>query len=152
MTVFIRIALAILFLDQLVVGAWNAILPETFYRYFPTVDLTPPFSEHYARDFGGATLGIALLLGIALVVPRARFVIPAALAFSIFAVPHFFYHAANLEGATIGEASALTAANATVALLGLAIILVTIERDRRASRSTRSGDAEQVSIPNSSSW
>ncbi len=133
MTVFIRVGLAILFLDELVVGAWNAISPETFYRYFPTVDLTPPFSEHYARDFGGATLGIALLLGIALVFPKAHFVIPAALAFSIFSVPHFFYHAANLEGATITEAISLTAANAIVALLGIIIILVTIARDRRAN-------------------
>lgn len=132
MTVFIRIGLAILFLDELVVGAWNAISPETFFRNFPTVDLTPPFSEHYARDFGGATLGIALLLGIALFVPKAHFVIPAALAFSIFAVPHFFFHVAHLEGATIGEAIVLTAANAIVALLGLAIIVVTFTRDRRA--------------------
>ncbi|GAA1549544.1 hypothetical protein [Kribbella lupini] len=130
MTVFIRIGLAILFLDELVVGAWNAISPETFYRHFPTVDLTPPFSEHYARDFGGATLGIALLLGIAVVKPRAQAVIPAVLAFSIFSVPHFAYHVAHLEGATVGEAIALTAANATVALLGIAIILATTARDR----------------------
>nr|CAA9332812.1 MAG: hypothetical protein AVDCRST_MAG46-1519 [uncultured Nocardioidaceae bacterium] len=134
MTVVIRLGLAVLFLDQLVVGAWNAISPETFYRYFPTVDLTPPFSEHYARDFGGATLGIALLLGIALWRPQAHFVIPAASAFSIFSVPHFFYHLANLEGATVGEAILLTAGNAIVALLGIAVVLVTIARDRRAQR------------------
>ncbi len=133
MTVFIRVGLAILFLDELVVGAWNAISPETFYRYFPTADLTPPFSEHYARDFGGATLGIALLLGIALVRPKAHFVIPAALAYSMFSVPHFFYHLANLQGATVGEAIALTTANVTVALLGIAVVLVTIARDRRAA-------------------
>lgn len=137
MTVFIRIGLAILFLDELVVGAWNAISPETFYRHFPTVELTPPFSEHYARDFGGATLGIALLLGIALVLPKAHFVIPAALAFSVFAVPHFFYHAANLEGATVAEAVSLTAANAAVALLGVAIIIATITRDRRDRENHR---------------
>lgn len=135
MTVVIRIGLAVLFLDQLVVGAWNAIWPESFYRDFPTVDLTPPFSEHYARDFGGATLGIALLLGIALWRPAAHFVIPAALAFSVFSVPHFFYHLNNIEGATLGEAIALTSANAAVALLGLAIVLVTIARDRRAALS-----------------
>ncbi|HWJ85892.1 MAG TPA: hypothetical protein VNR62_10710 [Cellulomonas sp.] len=131
MTVFIRIGLAILFLDELVVGAWNAVSPETFYRDFPTVDLTPPFSEHYARDFGGATLGIALLLGIALVRPKAHFVVPAVLAYSIFAVPHFVYHVGHREGATHGEAVALTTANAVVALLGIAIVVVTIARDRR---------------------
>ena len=134
MTVFIRIGLAILFLTELVVGGWNAISPETFYRYFPTVELTPPFSEHYARDFGGATLGIALLLGLAFVKPGAHFVIPAALSYTIFAVPHFFFHVAHLEGARVGQAIALTAANASVALLGTAIIFVTIARDRRIAQ------------------
>ncbi|MFV0533748.1 MAG: hypothetical protein ACK5MR_08860 [Cumulibacter sp.] len=139
MTVFIRIGLAILFLDELVVSAWNAFSPETFYRYFPTVDLTPPFSEHYARDFGGATLGIALLLGIALIKPKTHFVVPAVLAFSIFAVPHFFYHVAHLDGAAVGESIALTAANAVVALLGIATIILAIVRHRRVS-STTPGD------------
>ena len=135
MTVFIRIGLAILFVDELVVGGWNAISPETFYRYFPTVDLTPPFSEHYARDFGGATLGIALLLAIALCMPKAHFVIPAALAYSVFAVPHFFYHLAHLHGATTGQAIALTTANAVVALLGIAVIVVAIVRERGMVRT-----------------
>ncbi|GAA5151781.1 hypothetical protein GCM10025768_18680 [Microbacterium pseudoresistens] len=135
MAVFIRISLAVLFLDELVVGAWNAFSPETFFQHFPTVDLTPPFSEHYARDFGGATLGIALLLGIALFSTRSHFVVPAASAFSIFAVPHFFYHLAHLDGATVGVAIALSAANASVALLGVAVIVVAIVRDRRSAPS-----------------
>jgi hypothetical protein len=134
MTLFIRLGLAILLIDEIVVGAWNSISPETFYNHFPTVDLTPPFSEHYARDFGGATLGIALLLGIAFVKPKAHFVIPAVLAFTVYSVPHFFFHVGHLHDATTGEAIALTAANALVALLGVAIILATIARDRRTQR------------------
>jgi len=132
--VFIRIGLAVLFLDELVVGAWNAIAPESFYRRFPTVDLTPPFSEHYARDFGIATLGIALLLGIALVRPTTHFVIPAALAYTVFSVPHLLFHVTHLEGATTSEAIALTAANTSVALLGLAVVLAVVVRDRRVAR------------------
>ncbi|MBQ0988510.1 hypothetical protein PSH03_002365 [Micromonospora sp. PSH03] len=134
MTAIIRIALAILFLDNFVVGAWNAIWPASFYANFPTVDLTPPFSEHYARDFGTASLAIALLLGIAAVKPTAHFVIPAAAAYSVFALPHFFYHLTNMQGATVGEAILLTTANATVALIGLVIILLTALRDRSAAR------------------
>lgn len=137
MTTLIRIGLAVLFLDELIVGAWNAIAPYSFYTRFPTVDLTPPYSEHYAQDFGGATLGIACILGIALVQPKAHFVIPAALAFSIFAIPHFCYHVHHLEGATDAEAIALTAANALVALLGIAVILLTVARDRKAAAALR---------------
>jgi hypothetical protein len=129
-TVFIRIALAILFLDELVVGFWNQAFPASFYEHFPTVDLTPPFSEHYARDFGGATLGIALLLGIALIAPRAAYVIPAALAYSVFAVPHFVFHLAHLDGATTGQAVLLTTANAVVALLGLLTVALAVVRRR----------------------
>lgn len=131
MTMLIRIGLAILFIDEFVVGAWNAIAPNSFYTNFPTVDLTPPFSEHYARDFGGATLGIAFLLLLALIKPKAHFVVPAAVAFLIFAIPHFFFHLLHLEGTTVGQAIALTAANAFVALVGIAIILLTVARDHR---------------------
>ena len=141
MTAIIRIALVILFLDNFVVGAWNAIWPASFYANFPTVDLTPPFSEHYARDFGTASLAIALLLGIAAVKPKAHFVIPAAAAYSVFALPHFFYHLTNLQGATVGEAILLTTANAAVALIGLFIILLTALRDRSASARPASARA-----------
>ncbi|SDS19113.1 hypothetical protein [Microlunatus soli] len=127
---FIRIGLAILLLDQLVVDGWNAVHPASFCRYFPTVDLTPPFSEHHARDFGEATLGTAVIILIALIRPRAHFVIPAMLAYSVFSVPHFFFHLTHLEMATTGQAIFLTGANATVALLGIAIMLVTITRGR----------------------
>jgi hypothetical protein len=134
MTVLIRIALAILFLDELLVGFWNQTFPESFYNNFPTVTLTPPFSEHYARDFGGATLGLAVVLGIALVSPRAVFTIPAAAAYSVFAIPHFFFHLTHLDHATVGQAVFLTAANAIVALLGLLVIVLTLVRDASAKR------------------
>jgi len=131
-TVAIRISLAVLFLDEFVVGFWNQFFPQSFYENFPTVELTPPFSEHYARDFGSATLGIALLLAIALVVPRSVFVIPAALAYCTFAIPHFFFHLNHLHDATRGEAVLLTAGNVIVAGLGLAAIGLSLIRDRRA--------------------
>jgi hypothetical protein len=131
MTVLLRLALAVLFATELVVGAWNQFAPESFYATFPTVDLTPPFSEHYARDFGGATLGIALLLGIALVKPRAHFVLPAALTYEVYSIPHFVFHLTHLEHATTAEAVALTAANAAVMLLGLFAVLLVLARDRR---------------------
>ena len=131
--ILVRLGLAILALDELVIGAWNQFAPESFYENFPTVDLTPPFSEHYARDFGGATLGIAVLLVIALIRPRPVIVGMATLAFSIFAVPHFVFHLEHLDHATTNEAVLLTAGNASVALIGLALAIwavVRMTRDR----------------------
>ena len=135
MTALIRIALAILFVNELIVGFWNQVFPASFYDHFPTVDLTPPFSEHYARDFGGATLGIALLLGIAFVRPRAAYVVPAALAYSVFSVPHFFFHLEHLHDATTGQSVLLITANAAVALLGLATVALSVVGRRPATAS-----------------
>jgi hypothetical protein len=131
----VRIGLAILALNELVVGAWNQFAPESFYENFPTVDLTPPFSEHYARDFGGATLGIAVLLVIALVRPTPTIVGMAALAYTVFSVPHFVFHLEHLDGATSGQAAFLIAANGTVAVIGVLLCVwsvVRMSRDRRS--------------------
>jgi len=135
MTLTIRIALAILFLNELIVGAWNQFFPRSFYDTFPTVDLTPPFSEHYARDFGGATLGIAVLLGIALITAKASWILPATIAYTVFSIPHFVFHAAHLEHTTPGEAVFLLIGNAVVALLGLLALALTLLRDRLSPRS-----------------
>ncbi len=127
----VRIGLALLALNELVVGAWNQFAPESFYANFPTVDLTPPFSEHYARDFGGATLGIAVLLVIAVIRPRPIVVGMAALAYSIYAVPHFVFHLEHLEGATGGQAGFLVVGNAIVALTGVLLVVWAVVRMSR---------------------
>ncbi|MEU8632564.1 hypothetical protein AB0C38_10375 [Amycolatopsis sp. NPDC048633] len=132
----IRLTLVIPFYEQLIVGGWNQIAPRSFYDNFPTVDLNPPFSDHLSHDFGGATLGIALLLGIALVKPKTHYVVPAALAFSIWQVPHFFYHLFNTEPPTVAQTILLNVANAFVAILGLVPVLLAILRDRRQAGAT----------------
>jgi hypothetical protein len=136
MTRLIRLGLLILFLVEFVVGFWNQVFPASFYEHFPTVDLTPPYSEHYARDFGGATLGIAVLLLIALIRPRAAFVIPAATAYTVFSLPHFLFHLGHTHGATTLEILALTTANAVVLLVGVGVIALTVVRDRRSPAAT----------------
>lgn len=132
MTLSIRVILLILFLDNVTVGVWNQFFPESFYHDFPTVDLTPPFSEHYARDFGGASLGLAVVLLIALVRPRAHYVVPAALAFSVFAVPHFFFHLTHMAMANPGQQVFLTVANSLVAVLGLLAIVLALAQKTSA--------------------
>jgi hypothetical protein len=128
--VLVRIGLALLTAVELTVGLWNQVLPESFYNDFPTVSLDPPFSEHYARDFGGATLGIAAVLLIAFIRPRPRFVGIAALAYSLFAVPHFVFHSLHLEHATGAESAFLTIGNAAVALIGLLLGIWSVARMR----------------------
>jgi len=128
MTAVTRIVLAILIANELVVGAWNQFWPESFYENFPTVSNDPPFSEHYARDFGGATLGIAAVLIAAFILPRAALVITAGIAYSVFAIPHFVFHAEHLEHASAADAAFLLIGNGGAALLGLFVIVLGVLR------------------------
>jgi hypothetical protein len=105
----IRGGLALLALVELVLGGWTLLFPQSFYRDVPTVDLTPPYSEHLFRDFGGATLGLALVLAAAAIWMELRWVVVALLAYLAFAAPHLAFHLGHLHGATALEAGVLTA-------------------------------------------
>lgn len=139
MTAVLRVGLALLAGAAVVIGVWNVGWPEHFYDNFPGVALTPPFAEHYARDFGGATTGTAVVLLAATLFPRTVLVIPALLAVLAFAVPHAWFHLHHLEHAS-AEVAAITVALAVgqpLAALALLVIALlrwrgerTVERDR----------------------
>ena len=78
MRLAVRAGLGILAVVQLGIGLWQLVVPESFYRDFPTVSLAPPFNEHLMRDFGGANvaLGIIVLL-VGLRMGMGLFVTPA---------------------------------------------------------------------------
>ncbi|MGY1620396.1 hypothetical protein ACI797_26960 [Geodermatophilus sp. SYSU D00691] len=107
MSGLLRPGLVLLAAVEWVLGLWTAFAPRSFYDDVPTVDLTPPFSEHLMRDFGGATLGLAIVLTAAAVWTERRLVVTALLAYLAFAVPHLVFHVTHLHGATELEASVL---------------------------------------------
>ena len=135
MTLVLRIGLAALALTEFVVGLWNQIWPESFYADFPTVDLTPPFAEHYARDFGGASVGIGIVLACAAIVPRTVLVVPALLAMAAFGVPHFFFHLEHLAGATAQQATFLVVSTGLAGWIPIGLLIVAWVR-ARATRAT----------------
>ncbi len=130
MTIGIRIGLAFLAATQLIIGGWNQFWPESFYNDFPTVDLTPPFSEHYAHDFGGATLGLAVVLIAALIWPETKLVIVAATAYLVFAVPHYLFHLLHLEHAPTGDAVLLVTKLGASVLIPVFVIALAVARMR----------------------
>ena len=90
----------------------------------PTVDLTPPYSEHLVRDFGGATLGLALALAAAAVWLDKRLVVVALLAYLAFSAPHLVFHLDHLSGATAPEALLLVTVLAVSVVLPLILLPV----------------------------
>lgn len=140
MTLALRIGLALLAITELVIGAWNQFWPRGFYTDFPTVELTPPFSEHFARDFGGATLALGIVLAAAAIVPRTILVVPTLIGLTVFAIPHFVFHMNHLEHATSGDALFLAVSlglSAAAPPLLLALAVVRWRREVAASRVAR---------------
>ena len=68
----------------------------------PTVDWTPPYSDHLFHDFGGATLGLGIVLAAAAIRFDRFLTIVALLAYLAYAVPHLFFHLGHLEGDRAG--------------------------------------------------
>ena len=145
MTLTLRIGLAVLALIELALGLWTTLAPESFYSDVPTVDLTPPYSEHLLRDFGGATLGLAIVLGAAAIWPETKWVIVALLGYLAFSVPHLAFHLGHLNGASDPEATILTVGLGAVVVLPLALIGLAILRVRRERRSGRNDGQDAAS-------
>jgi len=124
MRTVLRIGLLGLAAVELVLGLWTLVFPESFYADVPTVDLTPPFSEHLMRDFGGATLGLALVLCAAGIWLERRLVVVALLAYLAFSVPHLVFHVGHLAGATAVEATVLVLLLAGSVVLPAALLVV----------------------------
>lgn len=135
MTALLRVSLILLAANELVVGAWNLFAPHSFYDDFPTVNQTPPFSDHFARDFGAATLGIAALLIVAAIRPGGSFPLPAGIAVSVFAIPHFVFHAGRLVHSSASDAAFLIIGNGLAVVLGVLVIVLAVLRMRRDRRS-----------------
>jgi hypothetical protein len=138
-TLIIRLGVAVFAAIELVLGLWTTFFPESFYRDVPTVDLTPPFSEHLMRDFGSATLGLAVVLGAAAIWPTTRLVVVALLAYLAFSVPHLVFHSNHLEGASPIEAGVLmtTLVASVVVPAGLIVAAVAVGAAQRTDSGAR---------------
>lgn len=98
----LRIALGILVVTGLFVGVWAAVAPHSFFLDFPGfghqwVATDGPYNEHLVRDVGDLNLALAAVTtGAALWLSRPL-TLTAALAWLVYSVPHFAYHALNLQ-------------------------------------------------------
>jgi hypothetical protein len=93
----IRIALLYLTITSGVLAVWILAAPRGFFDDFPGggahwVSALPPYNEHLERDFGAASLGIAVLTGLAAYWMDRRVIQAAALTWFAAGLPHLIYH------------------------------------------------------------
>jgi len=133
----LRPGLALLAAVEVVLGLWTLLFPASFYADVPTVDATPPFSEHLFRDFGGASLGLAVVLTAAAVWTERRLVVVALVAYLAFSVPHLGFHLGHLHGLSGTTAMVLVVVLAGSVLLPLALLVVALRHPPSLSPSPR---------------
>lgn len=118
----LRLGLLCLTGVQLVVGVWTLVFPASFYNDVPTVDWTPPYSEHLFRDFGSTTLGIGIVLTAAAIWLERRLVLVALLAYLAYSIPHLAFHAHHLNGESPTLSTLLLAFTVLSVVLPLALL------------------------------
>ena len=123
----IRIALIYLTITFGVLAIWILVAPRGFYDSFPGgsahwVSALPPYNEHLERDFGAASLGLALLAGLAAYWMDRRVIQAAALSLLATGLPHLIYHLTTTETLSTGDNIASLIGLALDVLLPLGIL------------------------------
>ena len=113
---WLRTGLGLLAGAQVVLGLWILLLPELFWKW-PWVSHLPPYNEHLLRDFGGASVGLAVVLCSAVAAMERRLVITALVAYLVSSVAHLLFHAQHLEPLSAASGAGF------MALLGVAVLL-----------------------------
>jgi hypothetical protein len=123
----VRIALALLFVQGLIVGAWAAAWPRSFYDDFPGggrawVAADGPYNEHLVRDFGDLNLALAVVTLVALIASTRVVALAAALGWIVYQAPHLVYHLRHLDLYDTGD----KVANVTALVFGLVLPIVVL--------------------------
>ena len=117
----IRIALIYLAITIGWLAVWILVAPRGFYDNFPGgsthwVSALPPYNEHLERDFGAASLGLAILSALAAWWLEKRVVQAAALTLLAAGLPHLIYHLTTTGHYSTGDNIA--------SLIGLALDVI----------------------------
>ena len=137
MKTIIRTALLVLAALELTLGVWTSFFSRSFYEDVPTVDWTPPYSEHLFRDFGGATLGLSVIILAAAFWLDRRLVILALVSYLAFSVPHSIFHSEHLMGDSRGWSAVLLAFIILSVLLPVLVIWISWRALAPAATDTR---------------
>ncbi len=137
-----RVGLLLLGVHGIVVGAWAAFAPRSFFDDFPGLGqqwVAPDgvFNEHLVRDVGELTLALALVALVAVVWTTPVLVRVAAAASLVDGVPHLVYHLRHLDPLAPDARVASISALALGPLVAVALLASTFRDIGRAPRRVR---------------
>lgn len=137
----VRFAMALLAVNQAILGAWASLAPRSFYDRYPLgsgwVALLPPFNEHLVRDVGGLSLGFAVLFGAAALNPSPVLVKPVLYAWLLPASTHLAFHLDHLNGFSPADAVTQSLGLVLVVLVPAAVLLALHHEETRGKLEQR---------------
>jgi hypothetical protein len=132
----LRVALAILALVSVELGAWATFAPRSFFDDYPGlgrhwVRVYAPYNEHLVRDFGALNLALAVVTIAALITLGRPLVIAVAIAWLAWGVPHLVYHLRHLDMFSTGDKVANVVGLTAVPVLGIVVLVLAVPRPER---------------------
>lgn len=130
---WVRLGFSLLAAPALVVGVWALLVPRSFYDDFPAagrhwVSALGPYNEHLVRDVGALNLALGALLVLAAILLDRHLVQAALVAWLVYAIPHFLFHATELEALSLLDNVMNLFTLGLAVLLPLALLLGTSRR------------------------
>lgn len=118
---------------------WALVAPRSFFEDFPGLGFTwvaelPRYSQHLVRDIGALNLALAVLLLWGAIGLERAIVRAALVAWLLFSIPHFIFHALHLERYDSGDARSLMIALGLGLVLPLFLLAANERLERRSVR------------------
>ena len=131
-----RVLLVGLGVPAVVIGAWAAFAPRSFYENFPGfgqvwVRRDGPFNEHLVRDVGELNLALALVTLAAVVWCTPLLARVVAGAWLVEGIPHLAYHLRHLD--PIASDAKVSSIAGLVIVPVAALLLLAMTRTHEAS-------------------
>ena len=139
---WIRPALVILAVPNLIAGLWGLIAPEHWFDTFPgwapqLVAAIPPYNEHLATDAAAGLFASGFVAAVAAIWLQREVVIVSMAAYLAFALPHVVFHLTNpADLLTTAEDAANVISLAAAVVLALGVMIESIRRKPEPGSTT----------------
>jgi hypothetical protein len=124
-----RILLAGLAWSAALVGVWATVAPRSFYDSFPGggrewIAADGPYNQHLVRDVGELNLALLVVTVAALITLAPVLVRVTAIAWLVYGIPHFLYHATHRDPFDTTDVVAILISLAFAVVLPVALLLL----------------------------